>query len=73
MSMVVFVPGNIVGKTLDLPIHFPFQKPWGLFFGIEAILGAIEPRSRFAEWFPFFLFETPVASFQTCALSNEAI
>ena len=51
MSMVVFVPGNVVGKKLDLPTHFPFLKQWGLFLSIDAILVVIEPRSCFAELF----------------------
>lgn len=43
MSVVVFVPGNIVGKILYLKVHFPFLKQWGLFLNREALLVIIEP------------------------------
>lgn len=45
MSVIVFVPGNIVGKKLYRKIHFPFLKQWGLFLNREVVWVVIEPRN----------------------------
>jgi len=65
MSIVVFVPGNIVGKKLYLNIHFPLLKQWGVFVNREAVLVVI-PSLLKSDYAESFLFPSVISPVKKC-------